>query len=143
MLPAGPDALRRNTTRLLAEAFGAGIVAFLLGLCLVLAVKRFDNRVFAGIIVSAAALVLVLLWTRRAVGRLATSETAKKSARQFLHSCLFFSPVCATFGFAVAGAVWNSWGSLQAIGAVFYGGIVCAGIYCVFRDTKRLTSTLG
>jgi hypothetical protein len=134
-------ALPHNLRRLLANAFGAGLIAFLFGLCLVRTVKQFDSLFFASAILSAALLVVVLLWTRVAVKERATSETAKKGARQFLFSCLFFSLVCAGLGFAVAGAIWNS-GSFQTFSVVFYGGIVGAGIYCVLRDAKRLSAAL-
>jgi len=57
-------------------------------------ITQFDSLYSTGIVLSGALLILVLIRTSRAVRPLAaakhtTSETAKKSARQFLAACIF------------------------------------------------------
>jgi hypothetical protein len=72
------------------------LAAFVFGLCLGRTlITQFDSLYSTGIVLSGALLIFVLIRTRRAVRPLATakhttSETAKKSARQFLASCIFF-----------------------------------------------------
>ena len=88
-----------------------------------------------------ASLIADLLWTRREVRRLAASEIAKKAATQFLWSCIFFSMLSLSFGFAVSGLIWYSTDFLRILSAIWFGALTCVGIYPVVRDTKRLADT--
>jgi hypothetical protein len=80
----------------MVDAFWAALMAFVFGLRLGHTLKKhFDSLYFPGMVLSGALLIFALFWTSRAVRPLATakhttSETAKKSARQFLASCIFF-----------------------------------------------------
>jgi hypothetical protein len=78
------------------------------GLFLVRTIKQFDSRYVTGMVLSGAFLISVLFWTRRAGRRLATSDTAKKHAGEFLWSCIFFSMVSLGFGMAVTAVILYS-----------------------------------
>lgn len=95
-------------------------------------------------VLSGALLIFALFRTRRAVRPLATakhstSETPKKSARQFLASCIFFTMISSTFGVAVSGVVWYSTGFIRTFGVVWWAGLTCVAIFIVRRDAKRVT----
>jgi Na+/melibiose symporter-like transporter len=133
------------TGKLLVDAFWAALVAFVFGLCLGRTlIKQFDSLYFTGMVFSGALLIFVLFWTRRAVrpsatAKHSTSETAKKSARQFLASCIFFTMISATFGVAVSSVVWYSSDFIRTFGVVWFAGLTCVAILCVRRDAKRVT----
>jgi hypothetical protein len=93
--------------------------------------------------VSGAYLVSVLLWTRRVGRRLATSETAKKHAGQFLWSCIFFSMLSFGFGMAVTGIILYSADFMRIFTAVWFGALTCVGLYPILRDAKRLVDAVG
>ena len=86
-------------------------------------------------------LMFVLFWTYRAIRRLPAGETAKISARQYLWSCIFFSMLSLSFGFAVSGMIRYSTDFLRIFSAIWFGALTCVGIYPVVRDTKRLADT--
>jgi cytochrome b561 len=94
-------------------------------------------------VLSGASLMFVLFWTRRAVRRLATSESAKKHAGQFLWSCIFFSMLTLMFGMAVSGYVWFSTDFMRTFGVVFWSAMTAVAIYPVRRDAKRLADATG
>lgn len=131
--------------KLMADAFWAALVAFVFGLCLGhTLVKHFDSLYSAGMVFAGGSLLFVLFWTRRAVRRIATakhptSETATKSAGQFLWSCIFFTMISSNLGVAVSGVVWYSSDFLRIFGVVWWGGLTCVAIFCLRRDAKRLT----
>lgn len=131
--------------KLLVDALGAALAAFVFGLCLgCILIKHFAGLYFTGMVLSGAFLIFVLFWTRRAVRPLAalkhtTSETAKNSAHQFLWSCIFFTMISATFGGAVSGLIWYSSDFIRTFSVIWWGGLTCVGIYCVRRDAKSLT----
>jgi uncharacterized membrane-anchored protein len=135
--------INSTTGKLLVAACCAGLGAFVVGLCLGPTIKYFDNLYVTVMILSGSFLIFVLLWTRRAVRRLAASETARKSASTFLWSCIFFSMLSLSFGMAVANFFWFSphfiWGFVLA----FYGALTCVAIYPVHRDAKRLVIAAG
>jgi hypothetical protein len=137
------------TGKLLVDAFGTALLAFVFGLCLGRSlIKRFDSLYFTGMVLSGALLIFALLWTRRAIRPLATakhstSETAKRSARQFLASCIFFTVISATLGIAVSGIVWYSSDFIRTFGVVWWAGLTCVAILCVRRDAKRLTDAVS
>jgi uncharacterized membrane-anchored protein len=129
-----------STTRtLVAYACLAALAAFGIGLCFGGAFVRQDRLCFTGMIIFSAVLIFVLLWTRRAAQKLATSESAKKSASTFLWSCIFFSMLSSSFGMAVFRFVWSSPDFMWRVDAVFWSAITGVAIYPVCRDAKRLT----
>jgi magnesium-transporting ATPase (P-type) len=135
--------------KLLVDALWAALVAFVFGLCLGrTSIKQFDSRYFTGMVLSGALLIFALFWTHRAVRPLATakhstSEIAKKSARQFLWSCIFFTVISATFGVAVSGIVWYSSDFIRTFGVVWWAVLTCVAIFCVRRDAKRVTDAVS
>jgi hypothetical protein len=137
------------TRKLLVDALSAALMAFVFGLCLGRTlIKQFDSLYFTGMVLSGALLIFVLFWTRRAVRPLATAkhstiETARKSARQFLASCFFFTVITATFGVAVSGVVWYSSDFIRTFGVVWFAGLTCVAISCVRRDAKRFTDAVS
>jgi hypothetical protein len=131
------------TGKLLVQACCAAIAAFVFGLFLVrTTIKHFDLY-FTVAVLSGVSLMFVLFWTRNAIRRLPTSETTKKNAGQFLWSCIFFSMLSLSFGFAVSGVIWYSADFLRTFSAVWFGALTCVGIYPVLRDAKRLADAAG
>ena len=94
--------------KLLAHAFCAAPSALVFGFCLVRTIKHFDILYLTVMVLFGGSLIADLLWTRREVRRLATSEMAKKAATQFLWSCIFFSMLSFGLGMAVSGWNWFS-----------------------------------
>jgi hypothetical protein len=142
------DPVQSTMKKLLARAFLPAPMAFAIGLCLVRSLIQHDGLSFAGMSVGIALVTFALFCTHRAVhglasAKLATNESARLGARQYLFSCAIYSLNAAGFGVMVSGSIW---GSLQnPIGifmVVFWGAIVCSGIYPVHRDTKRCVSAL-
>jgi hypothetical protein len=132
--------------KLLVDASWAALAAFVFGLCLAhTLIKHFDGLYGTGVVVSGALLIFVLLWTRRALRALGTAqnEAAKQSARTFLASCVFFSMLAANEGIAVSAVMWVSSDFIRTFGVVFYAGLMCAGVYCVRRDAKRVTDSVS
>ena len=130
--------------KLFAYAYGAAVGAFVFGLFLVGGtIEHFDGRHVAGMVLSGAYLVAELLWTRRVGRRLATSETAKKHADQFLWSCIFFSMLSFGFGMAVTGVILYSADFMRIFTAVWFGALTCAGLYPILRDAKSLVDAVG
>ena len=133
-----------STGKLMVDAFWAALMAFVFGLCLGhTVIKHFDRLYSTGMVLSGALLIFVLFWTSRAVRPLATakhstSETAKKSARQFLVSCICFSMITSTFGVGVSGFIWYFSDYVRTFGVVWWGGLTCVAIFIVRRDAKRL-----
>jgi hypothetical protein len=100
-----------------------------------------DILFYAGLEFSGGLLAFGLVWTRRQGRRLSqpvTGDIVKKSATQFLWSCVFFAMISGMFGLAVAGFVWLAPSFLRTFGFYFYGGLTCVAIYPVRRDAKRL-----
>jgi hypothetical protein len=129
--------IKPTTGKLMMDAFGAALAGFGVGLCLGhTVIKHFDGLYVTGLSLSSAVLMFVLFSTWRAV-RSTTSETARKSARVFLASCIFFSMITSTFGIAVSGRVWYSADFVRTFGVLFYGFLSCVAIYPVHRDAKR------
>jgi magnesium-transporting ATPase (P-type) len=137
------------TGKLLVDALWAALVAFVFGLCFGRTlIKQFDSLYFTGMVLSGTLLIFVLFWTRRAVRPLVTakhltSAIAKKSARQFLWSCIFFAVISSTFGVAVSGVVWYSSDFIRKFGAVWWAVLTCVAIFCVRRDAKRVTDAVS
>ena len=127
--------------RLLAHAFGAAPLAFVIGLFLVRATKDADLADVA--VLSGLALMVVLFRTRRWVRRLAAGETAKPHAKQFLWSCLFLGMISLGFGMQVAGFAWFSTDFMRTFGAVFWAALTAVATYPVRRDAKRLADAAG
>jgi hypothetical protein len=131
-----------TTGKLVIRACCAALGAFVVGLCLGLAITHFDNLYATATILSGGFLIFVLFWTRRAIRRLASSETAKKSASTFLWSCIFFSMLSLSFGIAVSSFVWFSPDLIRGFGLAFYGTLTCVAIYPVHRDAERLANAV-
>jgi hypothetical protein len=132
------------TGRLLVHACCAAISAFVFGLFLIrTTMTHFDSLYFTVLVLSGVSLLFVPFWTRSVIRRLPTSETAKKNAGQFLWSCVFFSMLSLSFGFAVSGLIWYSIDFLRIFSAIWFGALTCVGIYPVVRDTKRLADAVG
>jgi hypothetical protein len=139
-------ATKTNSTtvgKLFADAYCAAVGAFVFGLFLVRSMQRFDSRYVTGMVLSGAFLISVMLWTRRAGRRLATSESAKKHATQFLWSCIFFSMLSFSFGMAVTAVILYSADFMRTFNAVWFGALTSVGIYPVLRDAKRLAAAAG
>jgi hypothetical protein len=126
------------TGKVLADACWAALVAFLFGLCFGGTLITQDRLYSTGMILSGVFLLFALFWTGRTARRLTTSETAKKCARQFLASCIYFSMLSSTFGIAVSGVIWYSADFIRTFGAVWFGLLTCVAIFPVRRDAKRL-----
>ena len=132
----------RNTNsikgKLLAYALCAAPLAFVFGLFLVRTIKYSNILDFAVVVLSGVSLMFVLFWTRRAVRRLASSETARKHVTQFLWSCLFFSILSLGLGMAVSGFIWFSTDLMRRFNVVFWSALTGVAIYPVLRDAERL-----
>ena len=130
------------TAKLMVHAGCAAISAFVFGFFLVrTTIRGFDGLYFTVALLSGVAVMFVLFWTYSAIRRLPAGETAKISARQYLWSCIFFSMLSLSFGFAVSGLIWYSTDFLRIFSAIWFGALTCVGIYPVVRDTKRLADT--
>jgi hypothetical protein len=134
-----------NSTKgkLLAHAFCAAPSALVFGFCLVRTIKHFDNLYLTVMVLFGASLIADLLWTRREVRRLATSEMAKKAATPFLWSCIFFSMLSFGLGMAVSGWNWFSTDFMQRFNLLFWSAMTGIAIYPVRRDAKRLADAAG
>jgi len=130
------------TEKLLAHAFCAAPSASVFGVFFIRTERHLNILDFTVVVLSGASLLLVLLWTRWVVWRLATGETAKKHARTFLWSCVFFSMYSFMFGMAVSGYVWFSTDFLRKFGLVFWTAMLAIAIYPVRRDAKRLADAV-
>jgi hypothetical protein len=95
------------------------------------------------VVLSGVCLTFVLFWTYNAIRKLPASEAAKKNVSQYLWSCIFFSMLSLSFGFAVSGLIWYSIDFLRIFSAIWFGALTCVGIYPVLRDTKRLADAAG
>ena len=133
------DRITAVAGHILVPACCGALVAFLFGLCLGRTLIMQDRLYFAGMALSGVFLLFALFWTRRTARRLATSETAKNCACQFLWSCLYFSMLSWIFGVAVSGVIWYSADFIRTFGAVWFGLLTCVAIFLVRRDAKRLT----
>jgi hypothetical protein len=129
--------------KLLTHAFGAGPPAFLIGFFLVHTMTYWDLLDFTCLVLFGATLILWLIATRRAVGRLAPSETAKIHATQFQWSCIFFGMLSLMFGMAVSRYVWFGTDFIGGFGVVFSSAMMAVAIYPVCRDAKRLADAAG
>jgi len=134
-----------NSTKgkLLAHAFCAAPSALVFGFCLVRTIKHFDNLYLTVMVLFGASLIADLLWTRREVRRLATSEMAKKAATPFLWSCIFFSMLSFGLGMAVSGWNWFSTDFIREFNLLFWSAMTGIAIYPVCRDAKRLAAAAG
>jgi len=132
-----------TSENLLAHAMCAAPSAFVVGAFLIRTIKTSNLLDLTVAILSAVSLVFVLLWTRGAVRKLGTRETAKKHAVQFLWSCIFFSMQCFMLGMAVSGYVWFSTDFLRRFGLVFWSAMTAVSVYPVRRDAKRLADAAG
>jgi hypothetical protein len=129
------------TGKLMAHAYCAALAAFVLSLCFGHTwFLHFDGLYAGGMAVSAVGLLFVLFRTHQVVERFVVSEATKKSARQFLWSCVFFSMLSAMFGLGVAGISWFSTDFLRKFGFVFWGAMTLVAIYPVRRDAKRVAN---
>lgn len=125
--------------KLLTDAFCAAPGALGVGFCLVQTIKHFDGLYLTVMVLFGASLIADLLWTRRAVRQLATSEIAKKAATQFLWSCVFFSMLSFGLGMALSGWNWFSTDFMRRFNVVFWSAMTSVAIYPVHRDAKRLS----
>ena len=135
--------INSTTAKLFAHACCAAMGAFVVGLCLTRTIQHFDSLYVTGLVLSGAFLMFVLYWTRRAVRRLAASETARKSASTFLWSCIIFSMISLSLGMQVSGYVWYGSDFIRKFSVVFWSGIAGIAIYPVLRDAKRLADAAG
>ncbi|HEV3330843.1 MAG TPA: hypothetical protein VG096_07670, partial [Bryobacteraceae bacterium] len=131
------------TEKLLAHAFCAAPSAFVFGVFLVRTIKYLNILDFTVVLLSAASLLFVLFWTRRAVRRLTTGQIANKQAGQFLWSCIFFSMLSFMFGMAVSGYVWIGTDFMRGFGVVFSSAMTAVAIYPIHRDAKRLADAIA
>jgi hypothetical protein len=130
--------------KLMARAFCCALAAFVFGLSGGhIFIKHLDNLFLAVAVVSGAALVFVLFWTHYTVKRFAVSEAVRKSAQQFLWSCVFFAMISWMFGLQVSGVSWFSTDFLRKFGFVFWGLMTCVAIFPVRRDARRLANAVG
>jgi uncharacterized membrane-anchored protein len=130
------------TWKLVAYAFCAGAGALVVGVCLMRVLRQLDGGYLTVMILFGAGLVSDLLWTRREVRRLATSETTKKHATQFLWGCIFFSMICFSLGSAIAGYIWGNTAFMGRSYLIFWGGLTGVATYPLLRDAKRLGEAL-
>lgn len=129
--------------KLLAHAFCAAPGALLFGFCLVRTTKRFESLYLTVMVLFGASLIADLLWTRREVRRLAASEIAKKTAAQFLWSCIFFSMLCFALGMAVSAWYRFSTDFMGGFNVLFWSAMTGIGSYPLCRDAKRLADAAG
>ena len=141
--PATPMNTNSIAENLLTYAFCAAPSAFVLGAFLIRTMKYSNILDFTVVVLSAASLLFALFWTRRAVRRLATGETANKHGGTFLWSCVFFSMFSFMFGMAVSGYVWFGTDFLRKFGLVFWTIMTAVAIYPVRRDAKRLADAVA
>jgi hypothetical protein len=135
------DGIGSMTRKLMLCASCCALAAFVLGLSLGhVLIKRLDDLYPTGAVLSGAALVFVLFRTHLAGMRLSVSEAARKSALQFLWSCVFFAMISATFGLQVAGVSWFSTDFLRKFGFVFWSLLTLIAIFPVRRDARRLAN---
>jgi len=131
------------TRKLMVHAFCGAVTACAFGLTLGhILVRHLDNLFRAGAVLFGGAVVFVLITTHYTVKRFAVSEAARKSARQFLWSCVFFAMLSAMFGLQVAGVSWFSTDFLHKFGFVFWGLMTCVAIFPVRRDARRLANAV-
>lgn len=143
--PGGIGRVRINSTtgELFAHACCVALGASVLGLCLVRTTKHFDSPYVTGMVLSGGFLIVVLFWTRSVARRLATRETAKKPATQFLWSCVCFGMLSFSLGMAVSGFVWFGTDFMRRFNLVFWTALTGVAIYPVLRDAKRLADAAG
>jgi hypothetical protein len=122
-------------------AFLGALAAFVFGLNLGSGLVRHLASLYAGTVVAGACLLGAFVWNRRVVRRIAASEADRNHARQFQWSCLFFAMISGGFGIAVASLICYGSDFLRTFGVVFWGLIVCVGIYPVRRDAKRFAGS--
>lgn len=133
-----------STGKLLVHACCAAISAFVFGLVLVrTTIKGFDSLYFTILVLSGLSLIFVLFRTYGATRWLPAGDAAKKSASQYLWSCVFFSMLSLSFGFALSGLIWYSTDFLRIFNVIWFGALTCVGIYPVVRDTKRVADAAG
>lgn len=141
--------VQSSTRQLLARAFLPAPLAFALGYCLVRSLVKHDGLSFGGLVFTSACLTFALFCTRRSIdalaaGKLPTNESARSGARQYLFSCAIYSLNAASFGAVVSGAICGTLpNSLGIAIVIFWGAIVCIGIYPVHRDAKRCVAALS
>lgn len=124
----------------MAHGCVAGLAAFVFALFLGRSLILRDRHLeFMGMALSGAFLLSVLLWTRGAMRRFASSEAAVQASRQFLASCVIFSMLCIVSGIAVSGLIWNSHDFYRTVSALWFGFCTCVGIFIVRRDARRLS----
>ena len=125
----------------MVHAFCGALAAILFGLSVghVLS-THVGFGLLAVAVLSGAGVVFTIFWTHFAIQRFAVSEAAKKNARQFLWSCVFFAMISAMFGLQVAGVSWFSTDFLRKFGFVFWGLMTCVAIFPVHRDARRLAN---
>jgi len=127
----------------MAHAFCGAAAACAFGLTLGhILVRQVDNLFLAGAVLSCGAVVFVLITTQYTVKRFAVSEAARRGARQFLWSCVFFAMLSGIFGLQVAGVSWFTTDFLHKFGFVFWGLMTCVAIFPVRRDARRLANAV-
>jgi hypothetical protein len=133
------------TGKLFADAACAAVGAFVVGVGVTRAITHLDSLSVTAIVMALAGgcFIADLLWTRREVRRLASSETARKHGIQFLWSCVFFSMLSFMLGVAVSGNLWLSADLIRRFILVFSSAITLIAIYPVLRDAKRLADSAG
>ena len=130
--------------RLTMHAFLIASAAFALGLCAGhVWIQRWDELYAAGMLISGACLTFVLMRTYGEGHKLtgsATSDDARKTAGQFVWSCVFFAMISSMFGMSLSGIIWHSADFLRTFGLIFWGVITAVAVYPVRRDAKRLAA---
>ncbi|MGY3691208.1 hypothetical protein ACVIGA_001288 [Bradyrhizobium sp. USDA 3240] len=128
--------------KLVAHASCGAVGAFVFGLCLAAAIRRFDGLYLAVTVLFAIPVVSDWFWTRREVRQLAAGDAANQQATQFLWSYLFITMLSSGFGIAVMAVVLQSADFTRTFGAIVFGVLTCIGIYPLVRDAKRLADTV-
>lgn len=127
--------------KLMAHAICGALSALVFGLSLGRILIEHRDTVYFGIAgLCGAAVVLSFIRTRHVVEQLAATENVRKSARQFVWSCVFFAMISGTFGLEVSGIRWLSSDFLRKFGLIFWGVMTLVAIFPVSRDARRLAS---
>ena len=131
------------TRRLMVQAFGVALAGSLFGLCAGhVLLTHLDSLYSIGMALAGVAVVFELFLADRTLGRVALSEAARKAARQFLWSCVFFAMISAIFGLEVSAVIWLPSGFYSRFLVAFWGLMTCVAIFPVRRDARRFKSAV-
>jgi hypothetical protein len=149
MQTAYQQSVREKIGKVMADAFYTALAAFLLGLCVAGAIKRFDTGYFAGAVFCGPLVAFAAFRTRGAIQRLLTakytlSETAKKNASQVKLWCFLLAAYSFLCGHELMASFIRSNDSFYPFAAFFfYGALTALSIYLLRREARLLTSALA